>query len=274
MRVGVVLLLPEPVAAEVDGLRRAFADPALDRVAPHITLVPPVNVSVEAYGAALAGLRRAAAAGAPLRLRLGPVVAFPTDEHVAYLAVGGEEAALARLRAALLVAPLQREVDHAFVPHVTLTAAVGADQLDRVVAAAAGYADRDVVIDRVHLLEERHTEDGRRWVPVADVALGPPAVVGRGGLPWELTTGELIDPEARGWLRAAGAEAEAGPAGTRPLVTVARREEAVAGVAWGWTAGPVAECVAWCVGVGDDDTAGHLQAAWWAAAAQRGAAPR
>ncbi len=82
-----MLLLPDPVAAEVDGLRRAFGDPAVDQVAPHITLVPPVNVAAEAYGEALAVLRRAAGGGAALHLRLGPVAAFPTDEHVAYLEV-------------------------------------------------------------------------------------------------------------------------------------------------------------------------------------------
>jgi hypothetical protein len=46
-RLGVVLLVPDPWAAEVDGLRRALGDEALDRVAPHITLVPPSNVSDE-----------------------------------------------------------------------------------------------------------------------------------------------------------------------------------------------------------------------------------
>ncbi len=151
---------------------------------------------------------------------------------------------------------------------------MGADGLARTVDAAAGYADRDVVIERVHLLEERHTEGGRRWEPVADVALGPSVIVGRGGLPWELTPGELIDPEARAWLLQAGVEVGDRPAGTRPLVTVARQEGAVAGVAWGWTAGPVAELVASWVTEADDGTDGHLRSAWWSAAAARGAGGR
>ena len=43
-RLGVVLLVPEPAATEIQGLRRAVDDPALDSIPPHLTLVPPVNV--------------------------------------------------------------------------------------------------------------------------------------------------------------------------------------------------------------------------------------
>lgn len=271
MRVGVVLLLPEPVSSEVDGLRRAFADPARGRVAPHITLVPPVNVSPDAVPTALALVRSAAGRGAPLHLLLGPVAAFPTDEHVAYLGVGGADGQLADLRRALLAGPLQREADHAFVPHVTVTSGVAPDHLTRVVASGSGYVARPLVIDRLHVLEERHTEAGRRWIPVADVALGPPVVVGRGGLPWELTSGELIDPEAEAWLVATDTVVDERPAGTRSLVTVARREETVVGVAWGWTAGPTAELVGMRSGDPGDGTDGHLRAAWRSAAADRGA---
>ena len=61
MRFGVVLLVPPPTAHEVDGLRRAFVDPALDRVPPHVTLVPPVNVRAEDVAITLQGLRAAVA---------------------------------------------------------------------------------------------------------------------------------------------------------------------------------------------------------------------
>ena len=47
VRLGVVLLVPPPVAGEIDGLRRAVGDGALGKVAPHVTLVPPVNVRDE-----------------------------------------------------------------------------------------------------------------------------------------------------------------------------------------------------------------------------------
>ena len=44
-RLGVVLLVPQPLATEIDGVRRALGDDARERIPPHITLVPPVNVA-------------------------------------------------------------------------------------------------------------------------------------------------------------------------------------------------------------------------------------
>lgn len=38
-QLGVVLLIPPPIATEVDGLRRALGDGARPRIAPHVTLV-------------------------------------------------------------------------------------------------------------------------------------------------------------------------------------------------------------------------------------------
>jgi hypothetical protein len=45
VRLASALLVPEPFAREIDGLRRALDDD-IDRVPPHLTLVPPVNVRV------------------------------------------------------------------------------------------------------------------------------------------------------------------------------------------------------------------------------------
>ena len=56
----VALLLPEPLDVEVDALRRACGDPMLERVRPHVTLVPPVNVRA---GPGRRGAGRAAAGG-------------------------------------------------------------------------------------------------------------------------------------------------------------------------------------------------------------------
>jgi 2'-5' RNA ligase len=86
-RLGVVLLVPPPWAAEIDGLRRALGDGALGRIAPHLTLVPPVNVREEDVPAALAVLRSAAAEvdGPSLVVRLGPAATFSPENPVVYL---------------------------------------------------------------------------------------------------------------------------------------------------------------------------------------------
>lgn len=251
-RLGVALLLPEPVATEVDGLRRACDDPALGTMAPHLTLVPPVNVREDDLGAAFALLRAAAAACPPLALRLGPPVTFLPDEPVLYLGVtgatgageagggaavqrrmaaaapGGAEAAvddgddageadpgldrLHRLRAEVFRPPLARPLSHGFVPHVTLCAGGTADRLE---AAARGLGAYEAEVDlaELTLLEERRDEQGRRWVPLADAPLGGPVVVARGGLAVELSLGRTVDPEAAALLPAHGEDPCRDPAG-------------------------------------------------------------
>ena len=58
---GVVVLCPDQVAAEVDVLRRALDDPTLGRVPAHVTLVPPINLHAEQLPLALAVLARCSA---------------------------------------------------------------------------------------------------------------------------------------------------------------------------------------------------------------------
>jgi 2'-5' RNA ligase len=280
VRLGVVLLLPPPVAHEVDGLRRALGDPALDRVPPHITLVPPVNVGVDGMKGVLATLRAAAAQARPIVLELGPPRTFDTDEGVVYLEVSGRgdaPDALAALHEGCGSGPLDRPREHAFVPHVTLTTGVAPDHVRALLEVIGGFSSREVVVDRLHLLQQEGAPP-HRWEPVADVPLGPAVIVGRGGLPVELTSSELVDPEGLAFLADRDPNAvpdELGRSdpteGTRALVVVARREGVVVGVARGWTAGPVAEPVSTLVADVDDGTADHLRAAWRSAAADRGA---
>lgn len=192
MRLGVALLLPEPVRTEVEGLRRALGDPTLARIPPHLTLVPPVNVREDRMGDALAVLRAAAGAARPLRLALGPPATFLPVNPTVYLDVGGDLDALHALRDRVFREPLERTLTWPFVPHVTIADELDPDRIPPALAALADYA-AEVVVDRVHLLQEG---PGRAWEPVADAPFAPPAVVGRGGLPLELTTTEHLDPEA------------------------------------------------------------------------------
>jgi 2'-5' RNA ligase len=163
-RLGVALLLPQPIATEVDGLRRALGDGALGRLPAHLTLVPPVNVAEDALPDALAVLRAAARATRPLNLRLGPAATFDPVTPVVYLDVTGDVEPLHGLRDRLFAPPLERALTHPFVPHVTV-----ADDMDpgRIPAAVAALADyvADVRVDAVYLLEEGR---GRIWHPIAE----------------------------------------------------------------------------------------------------------
>jgi 2'-5' RNA ligase len=232
VRFAVALLVPEPAATEIDGLRRALGDGGLDTVVPHITLIPPVNVAVENVPAVLAAIRAAAAAATPLALQLGPPDTFSPVSPVVYLAVGGPETgALHALRLALLTGPMERPAIHEFVPHVTV-----ADDCPSARIAAALEALRDysveVRIDRLHLLRD-HADGPRRWNPVADAVFERPLVLGTGGLPMEISTSALADPEVAPLF---GTEPVEAPPGAQPIVVVARREREVIAAARGWLA--------------------------------------
>lgn len=264
-RLAVALLVPPPVASEVDGVRRALGDRRRTRIAPHVTLVPPVNMPADRVVDAVSVLQDAAQALGPLgslRLELGPVASFGADSGIVYLAVGGaphHNDALRGLRDSLRLGPFAREDRHEFVPHVTVADRLPPDAVADATALLAGFRT-EITIDRVHLLEHRHDGGGSRWEAIADARFAEPAVVGRGGLELELVTAGLIDPVARTLIELAtratgddvvaedGAGSGGGPAGpdvverfraevprgAEPVVVTARRRRTTVGVAWGW----------------------------------------
>ena len=260
VRLGVALLLPPPVDAEVDGLRRALRDGSLGRIPAHLTRVPPVNVRGDRLGEALGVLRTAAAATRALTVTLGPPATFWPDSPTLHLAVP-DGSAVRSLRDRVFVEPLARPLTWPFVPHVTLAEEVGAEQIDAAVGALAGY-QVDVTFDRVHLLREGPS---RTWAPIADATFAPRAVIGRGGLPVELTVSESLDPEAR---------AMAVRTGILRLVVTARTAEGVAGYAEGWCGHGRAHLCSLVVASDHSDlgVGRHLLAGFRSEAAARGGA--
>jgi 2'-5' RNA ligase len=170
-RLAIVLLVPEAVAVEVDGIRRALGDATLGRIPAHVTLVPPVNVREDDLAAAFDVAHAAAAACPPLPLTLGPVATFAPVNPVAYLEVRGapgDLACLHGLRDDLHAGPLDREPDYAFVPHATVAPELPPDRLEAARLALSAYA-AEVRFERIHVLAE---QPGRVWHPVGDAALG------------------------------------------------------------------------------------------------------
>jgi 2'-5' RNA ligase len=212
---GVVLLLSGPPGAEVAALQRAVG--GRPRMAPHLTLVPPVNVRDDRLEEALAVVRTAAAAVAPLALDLGPPATFWPDTPVLYLAVGGDLDGLDRLHRTVGTGPLDRPVDRPFVPHVTLAEDLSPSTIEAAVTALGGYRVA-FLAERVHVLEEIA---GREWRVVGDAPLGGGRVVGRGGIELELSVGEVVAPDAAELV------------GAPPFVVTARRGGTAVGLATG-----------------------------------------
>jgi 2'-5' RNA ligase/GNAT superfamily N-acetyltransferase len=270
----VVLLVPDPVRREVDGLRRALGDKALGRVQPHLTLVPPVNVSEDDLVQGLDVLHQAAAAMMPFDLQLGPAATFHPVSATVYLAVGGDVGSVHRLRDRVFTRPFARPLDHAFVPHVTVADGIAVDRISASLDALAHYLV-EVAIDRIHVLEECRLDDGRHvWEPLADVQFGPDAVVNRGGLELTLAISELVPPDAASAIEAINGgdpvRPEARPA--RGLVVTGRRDGEVVGVAIGWTLGGVGhlDTVAVAGPFRREGAGSHLVAYFESASAERG----
>ena len=233
IRLGVALLLPEPTATEIQGLRRGLDDPALERIPPHVTLVPPVNVREDQRDAALALLRTAAARTAPFEVELGPPTTFLPDNPVVYLPVFAGTDPLRQLRDRVFVAPLARPLTWPFIPHVTLADGAEPDRITAALRALAGYRVT-LPLGELGLLQE---EEGRTWRPVASFPLRGSAVIGRGGLPLEITRARALDPQAQEFADRAWADFDrtemGGPPARSDVTFVARRGDTVVGVAVG-----------------------------------------
>lgn len=211
--------MPPPLDREVDALRKALGDGTLGKVPAHLTLVPPVNVREDRLAEALHVLRQAGAASRPFTVSLGAPTTFLPHNPTLYLPVSAGEEQVVALRERVFREPLARPLTWPYVAHVTV-----ADEADpaRIAAAEGALASyrAEVTFERVHILRE---SPGRVWEPWAEAGLAAPAVVGRGGLPLELSVTNIVDPEGWALLQ------------RQPFAITARREGNVVGVASGWT---------------------------------------
>jgi 2'-5' RNA ligase len=279
-RLGVALLLPPPVGAEVDVLRRAVGADDVDVLPSHLTLVPPVNVREDDMDAAVDLLRDAAERTKPFRITLGPPRTFLPINPVLFLEVGGDVAAVDGLRDRVFRPPLERTLTWPFQPHVTL---LDQGTPEHIAAAAEALAEYrvEVTLERVHLLrEERRDEDGERiWRPIAEAAFGQRGVVGRGGLELELEVAQRPSLDAKTWADRTWKEYELGRYGAEwegeHLHVTARRDGVVVGIADGEVRHDTGEAYLDSLMVAADvrreGIGAQLIAAFSSAAAERGA---
>lgn len=180
---GVAIPLPPDACALVDPLR---CQAQRDAFEPHITLVGPFALAVDALPQLHLHLADVAAATAPFEVCLRGSATFLPVSPVAYLRVDDAASAhLCALEAALRAGPLAVPARFPFVPHVTLAMEHDPAQLRQFLSGAAEaeifFAAREFGL---YQIEER--DAGEKGLPR-----------GASSLPWR---------------RAATAEGEAGPA--------------------------------------------------------------
>lgn len=151
-RLGVIVLLPEPLAAHVQAWRRALHDPARDLIPPHLTLVPPQTVATDDRPAALALVDCAAATAVPGLLELRGAATFLPDSPVAYLVVTEGLLTLRALESALRRPPLDQR-GFPFHPHVTVTQDRPAEELEAAAHELASFR-ADFPLPALTLMEE------------------------------------------------------------------------------------------------------------------------
>ena len=166
-RLGVVLLLPEPVRTQVEGIRLGLG--ADLNIPPHITLVGPVMVDDDAVDDAIEIVRAAAAEhDKPLSITIGPGRTFLPINPVAYLAVSGDVDAVASLHDSCRQAPLELPDEYDFTPHVTLIDG-GSDEFVNAAVSATSAFSATMFVRGATVLE---FGDDKIWRPIADAPFG------------------------------------------------------------------------------------------------------
>lgn len=190
----VALVPPDTLSEQLRALRSLTGGPARERIAPHVTLVPPFNLDARHAPEVRAVLRAAVTAAAPFELWLGPGSSFAPRNATLHLAVGGEPEAiraLEALRGRVRTGPIDRPDRHAFVPHLTLRRHAPVEMTDAAADVLSGRLGWRV--DRLQLMEQVHGDEGTTWRPVTEEPFGGPVVVGRGGVELHLRTIRVVE---------------------------------------------------------------------------------
>lgn len=205
-RLLVALLIGGSVATEIDGIRRALGSNQLERIAPHVTLIPPTNVADEAVGLAERVVRDAAGSFEHVALTLGPPDTFPDNRSVLFLAVSAVPS-LGVLRASLLSGPFagRDEPERVFVPHVTLDSRKEPFVDDKMLRDLASYKTSLEVVT-LALLAQDETAPLHAWRTLTSYDFAPARLVGRGGLEVCLNAGVMLSPSTRALVASWGVE--------------------------------------------------------------------
>lgn len=206
-RVLVAIVPPPEIRSGCRVLRRMLGDNRPERIVPHITLVPPVNLEPGRFASVRRHVRAIATEWRPITLNVEGVASFLPSTPTVHLSIGDlSEGQLLALRTALMVDDLFREDLRPFRPHITLREKMNESQIDRVLetfeSASFEWANSgEWEVTSIRLMEQFRTDQrGTYWATVAEEKLAPATVVGRGGVELVIHSSSVVEPEVASLL--------------------------------------------------------------------------
>lgn len=159
--IGVAIEIPEPWATELTNWRAKVGDPQAHLVPPHVTLLPPTELSAAEAAAAEQHLEAVAGARRPFNMHLRGTGTFQPVSDVVFVVVERGISDCELLESRVRSGALHRPIEYPYHPHVTVAHALPDDSLDRAFDALAGFEAR-FVVSGFTLFE--HGDDGV-WRP-------------------------------------------------------------------------------------------------------------
>jgi 2'-5' RNA ligase len=166
--VGVAIAIPEPHATVLTNWRRRVGDPAADLIWPHVTLLPPTPVPVDAMDKIEMHLADAAAAHRPFVMHLSGTGTFRPTSPVVFIQIARGVADCELLEKTIRQGPLERDLPFPYHPHVTVAQEIDDTGLDLAYDGLAGFVAR-FPVDGFGLFSRDPDE---RWRWRTEFALG------------------------------------------------------------------------------------------------------
>jgi 2'-5' RNA ligase len=165
---GVFIAIPEPHASVLKGWRRQVGDPLAAKVPPHVTLLPPTQISRDELPAVHKHLLQAAESAPPFPMHLFGTGTFRPLSPVVFIQVARGIAECEVLEKAVRSGPLACDLHFPYHPHVTVAQEIPDAGLDEAYEGLAAFVARFQVAG--FRLSER-APDGT-WSTRGDYALG------------------------------------------------------------------------------------------------------
>ncbi|HEX5995661.1 MAG TPA: 2'-5' RNA ligase family protein [Jiangellales bacterium] len=137
--IGVAIAIPPPFGPELQRRRQAFGDPMADAIPPHVTLLPPTEVSADELPVVSKHLSSVAANVDPFEIHLRGTATFRPVSPVVFVALARGISDCETLASTLRTGPLTVDLHFPYHPHVTVAHNLEDDALDRAFAELADY---------------------------------------------------------------------------------------------------------------------------------------